>query len=54
MPIGDKPEQTLKHVTSALAFPLCHGVVSDDLNCSTELWRSDPMNPQIPVADMHP
>lgn len=54
MPIVDKLGLTLKHATSALAFPLRHGVTPDDLKCSAELWRSDPMNPRIPVSERRP
>jgi hypothetical protein len=54
MPVVDKSGQTLKHATSALAFPLHHDVTPDDLKCSAELWRSDPMNPRIPVSERRP
>jgi hypothetical protein len=44
LPTAEKPGLTLKHATSALAFPLNHGVVPADLKCSDELWRNDPFN----------
>ncbi|KAH7906214.1 hypothetical protein BJ138DRAFT_1223402 [Hygrophoropsis aurantiaca] len=50
----DKPGSTLKHATSALAFPLNHGVTPDDLKCSADLWKNDPMNTQIPVSERRP
>ncbi|KAG6819711.1 hypothetical protein H0H93_009405 [Arthromyces matolae] len=48
LPTIEKPGSTLKHATSALAFPLSHGVTADDLRCSAELWTSDPYNISIP------
>jgi hypothetical protein len=36
---------TLKHATSALAFPLQHGVLADDLKYATPLWIKNPRNP---------
>ena len=38
MPTVEKPGSTLTHATSAFAFLLAHGVVTDDLKCSEMLW----------------
>ncbi|KAI0071748.1 hypothetical protein K474DRAFT_1606364, partial [Panus rudis PR-1116 ss-1] len=46
-PIIERPGITLQHATSALAFPLAHDVVPNDLKLSNELWESDPSNPQF-------
>ena len=43
----EKPGDTLKHATSALAFPLIHDVVPEDLKCSAHLWNTSPLNPDI-------
>lgn len=50
-PTIEKPGSTLKHATSALAFPLNHGVVPDDLKVSALMWKSDPYN--IRMLDVH-
>ena len=50
----EKPGATLKHAISALAFPLDHGVVPDDLKCSAELWKNDPFNTRLPDSDRCP
>ncbi|KAI0702312.1 hypothetical protein BC835DRAFT_1411137 [Cytidiella melzeri] len=39
---------TLKHATSALAFPLEHDVTPEDLECCTALWNTNRLNPDIP------
>lgn len=53
-PVVEKPGTTLKHATSALAFPLEHGVTAEDLRCSETLWASDPLNPNIPPSQHRP
>ncbi|KIK72316.1 hypothetical protein PAXRUDRAFT_111408, partial [Paxillus rubicundulus Ve08.2h10] len=35
----EKSNDSLKHLTSGLLFPLVHGVTIDDLKCSEELWK---------------
>ncbi|KAI5999085.1 hypothetical protein EDD15DRAFT_2160888, partial [Pisolithus albus] len=35
----EKSNDSLKHLTSGLMFPLVHGVTLDDLKCSEDLWR---------------
>jgi hypothetical protein len=47
MPTVEKPGSTLTHATSAFAFPLAHGVVSNDLKCSAMLWQNEPNNPNV-------
>ena len=44
MPTVKKPSSTMTHATSAFAFPLAHGMILDDLKCSSELWATDPNN----------
>ncbi|KAF8448777.1 hypothetical protein L210DRAFT_3341799, partial [Boletus edulis BED1] len=41
----EKSNESLKHLTSGLVFPLMHGVTQDDLRCSRKLWESSPLNP---------
>ncbi|KAI0691137.1 hypothetical protein BC835DRAFT_1417357 [Cytidiella melzeri] len=47
-PTIDNPRDTLKHATSALAFPLEHDVTPEDLECCTALWNTNRLNPDIP------
>ena len=44
----EKPGDTLKHATSALIFPLEHGVVPEDLKHCASLWSTSPLNREIP------
>ncbi|KAG1882356.1 hypothetical protein F4604DRAFT_1532395, partial [Suillus subluteus] len=39
VPLAEKSNNSLKHLTSGLIFPLQHGVTIDDLKCSDELWK---------------
>ncbi|KIM55780.1 hypothetical protein SCLCIDRAFT_17343 [Scleroderma citrinum Foug A] len=41
----EKTNDSLKHLTSGILFPLVHGMTSDDLKCAEELWRLAPTNP---------
>ncbi|KAI0688587.1 hypothetical protein BC835DRAFT_1284353 [Cytidiella melzeri] len=45
---------TLKHATSALAFPLEHDVTPEDLKCAASLWSTSPLNPCIPPEQCRP
>src|ERR1700690_3658929 len=54
LPTVEKPGSTLRHATSALTFPLNHGVVPDNLKCSAELWQNDPFNLRIPESVRRP
>ncbi|THH23062.1 hypothetical protein EUX98_g8114 [Antrodiella citrinella] len=47
-PTVEKPGTTLQHATSALIFPLEHGVTPSDLKFVDEIWSTDPMNLAIP------
>ncbi|KAF6747015.1 hypothetical protein DFP72DRAFT_1075838 [Ephemerocybe angulata] len=49
---GESP--SLKHLTSALIFPLQHGVVSDDLKFSKHLWERSKLNPDARPDDIPP
>ena len=44
----EKPGDTFKHATSALVFPLAHGVAPEDLKHCASLWTTSPLNPGIP------
>ncbi|KAG6371291.1 hypothetical protein JVT61DRAFT_9760 [Boletus reticuloceps] len=44
-PTVEKSNESLKHLTSGLLFPLAHGVTPDDLRCSEELWKKSLLNP---------
>ncbi|KAI6109396.1 hypothetical protein EV401DRAFT_1891429 [Pisolithus croceorrhizus] len=39
LPTVEKSHDSLKHLTSGLLFPLGHGVTTEDLMCSEELWE---------------
>ncbi|KAG1906365.1 uncharacterized protein F5891DRAFT_1125670 [Suillus fuscotomentosus] len=39
VPLAEKSNDTLKHLTSSLLFPLQHGITLNDLKCSEALWR---------------
>lgn len=45
VPLAEKSNESLKHLTSGLLFPLSHGVSTDDLKCSNELWTKSALNP---------
>ncbi|KAG1839901.1 hypothetical protein DFJ58DRAFT_624894, partial [Suillus subalutaceus] len=38
VPSAEKSNESLKHLTSGLMFPLQHGVTTDDLKFPEELW----------------
>ncbi|KAI6126584.1 hypothetical protein F5141DRAFT_997484, partial [Pisolithus sp. B1] len=46
IPTVEKSNDSLKHLTSGLLFPLVHGIMLDDLKCSWELWEKSVLNPQ--------
>ncbi|KAI5982251.1 hypothetical protein EDD15DRAFT_2181145 [Pisolithus albus] len=46
-PTVEKSHDSLKHLTSGLMFPLGHGVTTDDLMCSEELWGQSAINPHV-------
>ena len=41
----EKSNETLKHLTSGLFFPLQHGVIKEDLRFSKYLWQRSELNP---------
>ncbi|KAI6017690.1 hypothetical protein BKA83DRAFT_110752 [Pisolithus microcarpus] len=43
-PTVEKSNDSLKHLTSGLLFPLVHGVTLNDLKCLEELWRKSALN----------
>ena len=45
VPTAEKTNDSLKHLTSGLLFPLVHGTTPDDLKCAEELWKVSPLNP---------
>jgi len=45
-PTVEKHGDSLKHATSTIIFPLIN-TSTQDLMCSDELWRTDPINPYI-------
>ncbi|KAF8981381.1 hypothetical protein BDQ17DRAFT_1263022 [Cyathus striatus] len=54
IPTVEKSTTTLKHLTSALVFPLQHGVTKEDMKCSEELWKKCHLNPHANPADILP
>ncbi|KIK32388.1 hypothetical protein CY34DRAFT_110984 [Suillus luteus UH-Slu-Lm8-n1] len=54
LPVVEKSNDSLKHLTSGLMFPLRHGITIDDLNCSEELWRQSALNTQAIEQDLPP
>ena len=54
VPTVEKSNKTLKHLMSALVFPLQHGIVADDLKCSEELWKKSHLNPSQKLSDLPP
>ncbi|KAG2053043.1 hypothetical protein BDR06DRAFT_1054969 [Suillus hirtellus] len=45
VPLAKKSNDTLKHLTSGLLFPLQHGITLNDLKYSEALWRQSMLNP---------
>jgi hypothetical protein len=54
VPQAEKSHESLKHLTSGLLFPLEHGVTTDDLKCSEELWRQSALNPRAQLSTLPP
>ncbi|KAG2353347.1 hypothetical protein BDR07DRAFT_1309769, partial [Suillus spraguei] len=54
VPQSEKSNETLKHLTSSFLFPLEHGVTTDDLKCSEELWRQSMLNPCAQLSMLLP
>ncbi|KIK74880.1 hypothetical protein PAXRUDRAFT_174407 [Paxillus rubicundulus Ve08.2h10] len=51
---AEKSTELLKHLTSGLLFPLAHGVKTEDLRCSKELWEKLPLNPKVEPSILVP
>ncbi|KAJ7750589.1 hypothetical protein B0H16DRAFT_1663320 [Mycena metata] len=49
-----KTLHTLTHMTSGGLIFLEHGVKADDLRCSEELWKKNPLNPAFDAATAPP
>ncbi|KIK17109.1 hypothetical protein PISMIDRAFT_15379 [Pisolithus microcarpus 441] len=47
VPTVEKSHDSLKHLMSGLIFPLKHGVTTEDLMCSQELWGQSAINPHL-------
>ncbi|KAG1892850.1 uncharacterized protein F5891DRAFT_986368 [Suillus fuscotomentosus] len=54
LPVVEKSNDSLKHLTSGLMFPLRHGITIDDLKCSEELWKQSALNTQAIEQDLPP
>jgi hypothetical protein len=54
LPVAEKSNDSLKHLTSGLMFPLQHGITLDDLKCSEELWRKSALNTRAIEQDLPP
>jgi hypothetical protein len=49
---ADKSEDTLKHLTAGLLFPLQHGITLENLRCLKALWERSLLNLQVNSMDM--
>jgi hypothetical protein len=54
VPMIETAQPSLKHLTSALVFPLQHGITSDNLKCSEELWIKSSINLAANPSDIPP
>ena len=52
VPTVEKSNVTLKHLMSALVFPLQHGIVANEMKCSEELWKKSHLNPNWKLSDL--
>ncbi|KAG6875407.1 hypothetical protein C0992_003987, partial [Termitomyces sp. T32_za158] len=52
IPTAETSAVTLKHLTSALMFPLQHGITQVDMQCSEELWKKSRLNPNATTSDL--
>ncbi|KAH9911456.1 uncharacterized protein B0H18DRAFT_1128681 [Fomitopsis serialis] len=46
VPTAEKPHDSLLHMTSGTFIPLDHGATLGDLQCSDDLWKESPYNPE--------
>ena len=54
VPLAEKSNDTLKHLTSGLLFPLQHGITCNDLKCSKALWRQSALNCDTEIMNLPP
>jgi len=54
VPTVEKSNDSLKHLTSGLLFPLVHGVTQEHLRCSEELWKRSLLNPHVNEHQLPP
>ena len=54
LPTVEKSADTLTHLTSGTLTFLDHGVTVNDLKCSSSIWDSSPLNPQLDVPKPDP
>ncbi|KAJ6605619.1 hypothetical protein B0H10DRAFT_1820776, partial [Mycena sp. CBHHK59/15] len=52
IPTLEKTTDTLTHMTSCGLLYLEHGVKTDHLKCSEELWKTNPLNPSLNPSDV--
>ena len=49
---AEKSTTSLKHLTSGLMFPLDHGITTNDLKCSEQLWKCSMLNEKADLSDL--
>ncbi|KAJ7192666.1 hypothetical protein GGX14DRAFT_577968 [Mycena pura] len=54
VPTVEKSTDSLTHMTSGGLIVLEHGVKPDDLRCSEELWKTNPLNPESDASKAPP
>ncbi|KAJ7710452.1 hypothetical protein B0H17DRAFT_1155424 [Mycena rosella] len=54
VPTIEKSTDTLTHMTSGGLIYLEHGVKAEDLKCSEELWKTNPLNPEFDARKAPP
>ncbi|KAJ7198952.1 hypothetical protein GGX14DRAFT_573043 [Mycena pura] len=54
VPTIEKSTDTLTHMTSGGLIYMEHGVEPDDLRCSKELWKTNPLNPEFDASKAPP
>ncbi|KIK78747.1 hypothetical protein PAXRUDRAFT_163144, partial [Paxillus rubicundulus Ve08.2h10] len=47
VPQAEKSNDSLKHLTFGLLFPLGHGITLEDLKCSEKSWKRSALNPHV-------
>ncbi|KAJ7442353.1 hypothetical protein B0H11DRAFT_1749235 [Mycena galericulata] len=54
VPTVEKSTDTLTHMTSGGLIYMEHGVKEEDLKCSEELWKNNPLNPDFDARSAPP